>query len=621
MIVYSATKAKFLDDVLSNNIENIIHTAYQQRTNGRRVGPGEIASWRNSMLYVNNLLVDEEIPMNTGVFVEYLIQQSTKRVDLLLSGIGEDDRRNLILVELKQWSEAEVTELDGIVRTRFSGGITETNHPSYQAWSYASLLEDFNEVVYEGSVNVYPCVYAHNFVSEGVLDDPRYDYYVQRAPLFLKQDAIALRNFIKKYIRKGDNGQLLFDVENGRIRPSKMLADKLSSMLKGKEEFIMIDDQKLVLEKALALIELGQQGAKQVYIVEGGPGTGKSVVAVNLLVKSNTSRHLSAYVTRNAAPRAVYEKKLTGTFRRTAIHNLFKGAGSFHKTDPNTFDLLVVDEAHRLNEKSGLYSNEGINQVMEMIRSSKTTVFFLDENQRVTLKDIGSKEVIQHWARELGAEIHIDKLASQFRCNGSDGYLAWLDNTLQIRDTANQVLAAGDFEFNIFDSPSDLRDHIFERNRINNKARMVAGYCWDWKSKSNQLAFDIQFPGTDFSAQWNLTQDGSLWIIAEHSVQQVGCIHTCQGLEVDHIGVIVGPDLLVRDGRVITDGRARSRMDKSVHGFKGMYKRDPVQAQAAVEPIIKNTYRTLMTRGMKSCSVYFTDPETKSYFVSAIESQ
>jgi DUF2075 family protein len=508
--------------------------------------------------------------------------------------------------------------MDGIVRTRFQGGMQETSHPSYQAWSYATLLRDFNEVVYEGNVHVHPCVYAHNFATEGVLDDPRYHFHVERAPLFLKRDALALRAFIKQFIHTGDNGQLLFDIENGRIRPSKMLAEKLSSMLKGNEEFVMIDEQKLVFEKAMALTERAQQGRKQVFIVQGGPGTGKSVVAVNLLVRANARRFLSMYVTKNAAPRAVYEEQLTGAFRKTAINNLFKGSGAFKDAKENAFALLIVDEAHRLNEKSGLYGNEGINQVMEVIRSAKTTVFFLDEEQKVTLKDIGSREEIERWARELDADIHYSELASQFRCNGSDGYLAWLDNTLQIRTTANDRLSSNEFDFRVFDSPSDLRDHIYALNRTNNKARMVAGYCWDWVSQKNPLMPDISFPGTDFHAQWNLKQDGSLWIMAEKSVEQVGCIHTCQGLEVDHIGVIVGPDLIVRDGKVITDGITRSSKDGSVKGFRGLHKKDPTAAQKLVEPIIKNTYRTLMTRGMKSCSFFHADAETREYFKTTI---
>lgn len=613
MIIYGATKAKFLDDIFSNDIENIVHAEYTKHT-GRRVGSSELQSWKNSLQYVNNILVDEDIPTDTGVFVEYHIQQTSKRIDLMLSGTDEKDTRNIVLIELKQWSDAKVTDMDGLVRTRFRGGEEDRPHPSYQAWSYASLLRDFNEVIYSNGIGVHPCAYAHNFGAEGILDDPRYAYHIQRAPLFMKRDALALREFVKRFIRKGDKGKLIYEVEQGRIRPSKVLADMLSSMLAGNDEFVMIDDQKVVFETALALIQKGQESRKQVYIVEGGPGTGKSVVAVNLLVRATADRLTGMYVTKNAAPRAVYEALLSRSMRKSQISNLFKGSGAFQHAQPNSCDVLIVDEAHRMNEKSGLYGNEGINQVMEVIRAARTSVFFLDEDQKVTLKDIGSKEEIVRWAKELGADVHFGELASQFRCNGSDGYLSWLDNALQIRETANLKLAKEEFVFNVFESASALRDYIYALNKERNRARMVAGYCWDWRSKKDSNVRDIEFPGTDFSAQWNLSVDGSLWIMAPKSVEQVGCIHTCQGLEVDHIGVIIGNDLVVRDGHVVTDGRARSWQDNSVRGFKQRYKANATDAQRAVDPIIRNTYRTLMTRGSKSCSVYCTDPETNDYF-------
>jgi DUF2075 family protein len=615
MIVYSANKQSFRQDVDTNNIDQIIHIRYTERT-GRRVGQKELDSWRNSLMYVDNILEDPGIPNETGVFVEYHIQQSTKRVDLLLSGIGPTDRRNLILIELKQWTDAQVTDMDGIVRTRLGGGLHETNHPSYQAWSYAGLLRNFNEVVYDGGVDVYPCVYAHNFNSPGILDDSRYKFYVEKAPLFLRSDAKALRSFIKEFIHTGDNGQLLFDIENGRIRPSIMLGEKIGSMLKGNQEFVMIDDQKVVFEKALSLVKTAKDIQKQVYIVQGGPGTGKSVVAINLLARATEKRYLSTYVTKNRAPRMVYEQQLSGAYKKTEINNLFKGSGSFQNVPDNLYDLIIVDEAHRLNEKSGLYGNQGVNQVMELIKSSRTSVFFLDEDQKVTLSDIGSKDEVELWARNLGAQIHYGTLASQFRCSGSDSYLPWLDNTLQIRETANDKLSAEEFQFRIFDSASELRDHIYELNKEKNKARMVAGYCWDWVSKGDSQLADIVFPGTDFSAQWNLNSDGGLWITAKHSVEQVGCIHTCQGLEVDHVGVIIGPDFVVRDGVVITNGLGRSSMDSSIKGYRTLHKTNPQEAIRRADPIIKNTYRTLLTRGMKSCSIYCTDEETAAYFRS-----
>ncbi len=206
------------------------------------------------------------------------------------------------------------------------------------------------------------------------------------------------------------------------------------------------------------------------------------------------------------------------------------------------------------------------------------------------------------------------ELSSQFRCNGSDGYLAWLDHSLQIRTTANTDLDGIDYEFKVFDDPSELRKAILEKNRKANKARMVAGYCWPWASKKDKHAMDIVFPEYDFAAQWNLDDDGMLWAIADGSAEQVGCIHTCQGLEFDYVGVIIGDDFVIRDGRVVTDAAKRAGQDRSVHGYKKMLKEQPEQARAVADQIVKNTYRTLMTRGQKGCYVYATDRETREYF-------
>lgn len=355
------------------------------------------------------------------------------------------------------------------------------------------------------------------------------------------------------------------------------------------------------------------------FVVEGGPGTGKSVVAINLLVTLSKLGLVCKYVSKNAAPRSVYESKLTGTFRKTEISNLFSGSGAFTDADPNSFDVLIVDEAHRLNEKSGLYRNLGENQIKELISAAKTTIFFLDEDQRVTLDDIGRRDEILKWAAALGADVSEAALVSQFRCNGSDGYLAWLDNTLQIRETANDKLKSEEFDFRVLDSPEEVRRMIVDRNRANNKARMVAGYCWPWNSKKDPGQMDVVIPKHGFAMRWNLASDGSLWIVAPNSVEEIGCIHTGQGLEVDYVGVIVGLDLVVRDGKIITRPEHRARSDRSIRGYRRLLREDPVGGGKLLDQIIKNTYRTLMTRGMKGCYVYFEDEETAAYFRSRID--
>ena len=400
-----------------------------------------------------------------------------------------------------------------------------------------------------------------------------------------------------------------------------MLADSLVKMLKGNREFVLVDDQKVVYETALALARGASAERKQVLIVRGGPGTGKSVVAINLLVELSRHGLLTKYVSKNAAPREVYKQRLGGSFKRVEISSLFGGSGAFVDTPANSFDVLVVDEAHRLNRFSGLYGNLGENQVKELINSAKCTVLFTDDDQMVTLSDIGHTGELRHWANALGADVTEMELSSQFRCNGSDGYLAWLDHTLGIRETANTRLDPDDFDFRVVDSPTELHRLIAEKNKTNNKSRVVAGYCWDWKSKRNPDAYDIVIPEHGYQRQWNLGTDGSLWIVAPNSIEEVGCIHTCQGLELDYVGVIIGPDLIARDGQLRTDPAGRSKMDRSIRGYKTMMKNDPDGTLGRVDRIIRNTYRTLMTRGMKGCYVYCTDEETRGQLKHALANE
>lgn len=610
MIVYSSTKKEFINDVLGGCVDTKILDLYVRET-GNSISTQEQEAQRNSMQYMKNVMDDSEIPDNAGVAIEYKIPQTSKRIDFILTGKGADNRPTAIVIELKQWSKGiSVSEKDGIVNADFYGG-RETNHPSYQAWSYTTLLQDYNSSIEEKNIELVPCAFLHNYEEDGIVKNEFYKEYTDKAPVFFKRDLQKLQTFIKKYVKFGDNKDTLFEIENGKIRPSKSLADSLKSMLKGNKEFTLIDDQKIVYETALDLGRKSTVNHKNVLIIEGGPGTGKSVVAINLLVKFTNLRKTTFYVTRNSAPRAVYQSLLSGDFTRSRITSLFSPSGSFIDTEPNTFHALIVDEAHRLSEKSGWLDSKGENQVKELINAAKFTVFFIDENQRVTLKDIGRKTEIVKWANELGVTVHSLELASQFRCNGSNGYLAWLDNILQIKETANDIFDI-DYDFQVIDNPGLIHEEIKEKNKEDNKSRMLAGYCWKWISKKQSNLKDIAIG--NYQATWNLSSQGQSWIIHPDSVSEVGCIHTSQGLELNYVGVIIGPDLIVRNGRIITDASKRASSDKSLQGYKKLFQDDPKKAIGAADIIIKNTYRTLMTRGMKGCYIYCTDPETQEYF-------
>ena len=385
----------------------------------------------------------------------------------------------------------------------------------------------------------------------------------------------------------------------------------------------MIDNQKIVYEYALRnAIDTVSRNEKNVMIVRGGPGTGKSVLAVNLLVELNNRNMTCFYVTKNAAPRNVYSSKLRGEFTQTYINHLFQGSGSFIDEERNKLDCLVVDEAHRLNAKSGMYQNKGENQIKEIINAAKFSVFFIDENQKVTLKDIGSEDLIKNFANEQGAGIYTFDLDSQFRCNGSDGYIAWLDRVLDIKDTANFDIDGFDYDFRVLDDPNEVRRLIEEKNKENNKSRIVAGYCWEWptgNTRKDTNYHEIKIPEKNFEISWNL-ESGEDFAIGATSVNEAGCIHTVQGLEFDYVGVIIGEDLRYEDGHIVTDYTKRAKSDNSLKGIKKIANEQGEDvAYKLADNIIKNTYRTLMTRGMKGCYVYCVDKKLKEYLLTYIK--
>lgn len=618
MLVYQGTKNGFIDDVNLNVITDKIHKRYQEVFH-HCSNAAQVNSWQNSMQYMRGVLSDDEIPGDAGVAIEYNVPTTSKRIDFILSGYNEKNVGSVIIVELKQWEKCEaVLEKDGIVKTYVAGGIREVDHPSYQALTYAYLIENYNDAITNIDLELKPCAFLHNYdlKDNDPINSQMYKEYIEKAPLFGKNDFSKLREFIKKYVKYGDSKKLLIEIDNGRIRPSKMLQDALASMIDGNKEFYMIDEQKVIYENALYYAKkANKKNKKFVHIVEGGPGTGKTVVAINLLVELTKAGLTSFYVSKNSAPRNVFEYKLKNTHTKSFIDNLFKGSGSFVESKTNEIDTLIVDEAHRLTEKSGLYSNLGENQIKEIINAANYSIFFIDESQKVTTTDIGSIDLIMKYAEELGAQVKLDYLVSQFRCNGSDCYLAWLDDVLDIRNTANFDYDGFNYDFKVIDDPSELRRLINEKNKINNKSRLVAGYCWDWikAGKNDSNVHDICI-GKDFEMSWNLSNT-STYAIDDSSVNEIGCIHTCQGLEFDYVGVIIGEDIRYENGHIVTDMFKRAKTDHSIKGLKGLYKKNPGKALEIADEIIKNTYRTLMTRGMKGCYVYCVDNGMQEYLM------
>ncbi len=612
MIVYKNTAIGFRKDVEENGIAEKI-TAQYKMILGRTPPPSEQNAFRNSMNYMERVIRNSQVADNCGILIEYVIPTTSNRIDFLISGHDENNQANFVIIELKQWQNAEATDQDGIIKTAMGGSLVSTTHPSYQANSYQSLLNDFNEEVYNGNISPLSCAYLHNYQrkSPEPLLSVQYNEIIKETPVFFSNEAEKLQDFLKKYVGKGNGEEILYKIEHGKIKPSKKLIDHVCNLLKGNKSFTLIDEQKVAYEEALSTAKYSKK--KSVIIIKGGPGTGKSVVSMNLLGGIIKLGKNVVFVAPNAAYRSVIVEKLKKENKKSAVDHLFKGSAGFVDTNENEFDVIIVDEAHRL-KNSTAYQYYGKNQVEDIVKSAKISIFFVDESQMIRPEDIGSIEEIERVASVYEAEVTVMELMAQYRCSGADGYINWLDDTLHIRETANyDGWDEGAFDFQIFDSPNELKDAIDEKIIQGEDARIVAGYSWKWtgikQGNADSEVADVSIEAYDFKMPWNSRKVGSRWALADVGKEQIGCIHTVQGLEFDYIGVIVGRELSFDFSSLTYIANWNAYKDN--YGKKGL-KDNPKE----LSKLIRNIYKVLMTRGMKGCYVFFEDESVKKYFLS-----
>lgn len=605
MIIYRNTIDNFNEDVFSGLIANKLENLFLMLNIGKE-SQGEYRSWNNSLEVVSSVLKYSDVDPRIEVAVEYQIPLTSKRVDFLISGLDKDNQATILAIELKQWDKAEVTNLENCVKTYVNGQNGVHPHPSQQILSYCQLIQNLNETVQRDHVNLVPCAFLHNYPSNNkdVLEDTRYSYVVSKAPLFYKDGREQLAEFIKSHVLKPSDKDLFEIIENGKLKPSKALQDAILDLLKGNDAFVMVDEQQVAYATITKLVKDNiDKNGKYTIIVRGGPGTGKSVIAIQTMATLLSEGYAASYMTKNAAPREVFKIKLTqGHLDKKYIGNLLKSPISLENCYKNDiYPCLLVDEAHRLTK------HYGHNQIDDIIRCSKINVFFIDEDQKVTTKDIGTVDLIKEIAKKYNSRIIDDPsltLKSQFRCNGSDGYLQFLDNLLEIRETPMTSLDGIDYDIRVFDSPTKMKEELEKLNKVNNKSRLLAGYCYEWVSEIEPTAMDIILED-GFRMQWNL-RNGQPFAISDTSFDQVGCIHTCQGLEFDYVGVIIGEDLRFENGKLITDQTKIAESDKS-SGIRTS------KDKKLADILIKNTYKTLLSRGQKGCFVYCEDKDLSNY--------
>jgi hypothetical protein len=499
----------------------------------------------------------------------------------------------------------------------------ELLHPSAQVGQYSNYLAAVHSA-FKSTINLSACSYLHNYIyhEDDALVDPKFDKLRDNFPLFFKNDRNDLTAFLLLKLEKGDGLPTLEKIIDGNYQPSKKLMVEVGNVLKSKSPYILLDNQLVIFDKVKTLVEnAAASNLKSAVIVKGGPGTGKSVIALHLLTHFLKEGKISHYATGS--------KAFTETFRDMfgrKSHEIFKYFNNYQEAKKDTLDLLICDEAHRIRESSAnRYTKttaKKLPQLYELLKAAKVTVLFIDDNQIVRPGEIGSIEYVKQYALSKNVNVIEFELESQFRCNGSDGFINWLNNTLSIKNTANVIWKEADsstFDFRIMKSPMELEKEIRHKVENGDTARIVAGFCWPWSNpdSSGNLISDVKIG--DYQRPWNAKPisglrlahgipRASLWATDPNGIEQIGCVYTAQGFEFDYVGVIVGKDLLYNFEESSWLGNTSVSHDQTV-------KRDKTHFLS----YIKNTYKILFTRGMKGCYVYFEDKETELFFKSRME--
>jgi DUF2075 family protein len=542
----------------------------------------------------------------------------------MISGYDLQKEANAVVVELKQWDGCSDSSGTNEVATFVAGRVRDVLHPAVQVGQYMSYLADCH-TAFQGddAIKINACSYLHNY--SAVQDDPlfssKFAEQILKCPIFTADDVPKFTTFLRQRVSLADAGLVSARVEESKYRASKKLLDHVAKVIRGKPEYILLDEQLVVFDQVMHEAEVGvSDKRKTVIIVRGGPGTGKSVIAMNLLGDLSARGFNAHYVTGSRAFTSTLREILGN--RGAAQVRYFNG---YMDADVNVLDVLIADEAHRIRETSNnrftaKSRQSNLSQIEELLKVSKTSVFFIDDNQVVRPGEIGSVEYIRNSAQAMQCNVREFELEAQFRCGGSDAFIQWINNTLGIERTPNVIWDERDsFDFRILPTPEALEDAIRQKSAERYTARMTAGFCWPWSNPlpDGTLVDDVVIG--DYSRPWNAKSDGgrlavgipkeSLWAYDAAGLNQIGCVYTAQGFEFDYVGVIFGTDLVYvpETGAWIADPKK---------SFDSVVKR----SGSRFVQMVKNTYRVLLTRGMKGCYVTFLDKNTEHFFRSRMES-
>ena len=612
------------------------------------VMPNWVASWENSLPEIAKALEGSGLDGDIDVAVEYRLKHSLERLDFLIYGLDEHDHKNVVIVELKQWSQVSKVDSLNKVHTMVAKGVFEDHfHPSYQAYNYAGQLKSFNAYVQDNNVGIKSCSYCHNMddAYKTIMDDVSLFPFIPKSPSFLNGEGNELKKFVKQYISKRCHNMLV-EISNAKTVPSDDFAKLIRDALSGNQMYTLDERQQYSLSKIVDTVrEAIYYDQKKTIIIKGGAGTGKSIIAINALGQLNSPKNKSDrittfYVTVNAAPKKAMFVGLTQdrAFKAIDLKELFKFPTAFVGKPKNELPCVMVDEAHRLFKwKGGVGLKSGVDVLKEVINTARVAVFFIDDNQAVTTEDYATIDIIKETAKECHSQVVMGEeleLTSQYRVQGGSEYIAMIRYFLELSNDKIKFNKNHSYDFRVFDDPNEMFDAIKEKDeegqykkalqanglipnpsKYNGGCRVVAGYTYEWKSDhaNRDGITDVEISKKNFAKKWNLQYGSGVtaysWVDDPLSINEIGCIHTCQGVDLNYCGVIIGRDIIYRDGKIQFVKQEHAKTDKS--GIRTAP--DDIAAQ-----LIKNTYYVLLTRGILGTYVYCEDEELNNYLKTLI---
>lgn len=621
MRLYSGSSVDFIDDTTRNQIENILVEQFTLEF-GHRPGDSERRSWSNSLVRMKDVLSEGKLRDN-GVLLEYQLPFSSRRLDCMVTGKDREGKQRAEIVELKQWDWCDEAYEPNEVVAEVGRGRRVVLHPCVQVAGYEQYLRDMHSA-FDGAdaIELGSSAYLHNLrrAAGAPLLSTKFAETLSLHPLFLSDDFDSLVERLVARLGAGHGVPILRRVEAAPARPSRKLMDHVADMIRGQSAYRLLDEQQVAYDTIVSACEAPPKTRTQrAIIVKGGPGTGKSVIALNLMAHFLESGRNARYATGSKAFTETLHKILGS---RAAVQ--FDWTHSYGQASPKSVDLIVVDEAHRIRSESILRyvpksKRSGIPQVQEILRAAYTAAFFVDDLQSVRPNEVGTSGYIRENAEKMSIPVTQIELEVQFRCKGADEFVRWIDGILGFDKSSSQsYLSSSEFAFEIVETPDLLAKKVRESASRNRTGRLVAGFCWDWSDPlpDGSLVDDVRIG--DFRMPWNAKSDkgrlakgipkASLWGTLPGGLDQVGCVYTAQGFEFDYVGVIVGPDLGLSPGGTTLEGKPEESADPGL----------PKSASKSDE-LIRRAYRVLFTRGMEGCGVYFTNPQTRAFFENRMD--